>query len=125
MSKDDWTTPIGPAIQILDRTDADGPLVEAPNLTRTSDGTYVLFYSSHCYSSAQYDVKYATARDIKGPYVRGGTLIKSGDLGGLVSPGGASSVPGGSSLVFHANCGAGRCMYTTPVAFSGGKGAVG
>lgn len=122
MSKDNWIEPVGQPIQILDRIDADGPLVEAPNLIRTGDGTYVLFYSSHCYTSPNYDVKYATARDIKGPYTRAGDpLIKSGDLGGLASPGGATSTPRGDYLLFHANCDAGRCTYATPISFSGSQ----
>ncbi|CRK23815.1 hypothetical protein BN1708_018068, partial [Verticillium longisporum] len=42
----DGFTKIGNPVQILDRTEADGPLVEAPDIVRLEDGTYVLFFSS-------------------------------------------------------------------------------
>jgi beta-xylosidase len=41
----DGFTPVGDAVQILDRDDSDGPLVEAPNLILHGD-TYFLFYST-------------------------------------------------------------------------------
>ena len=119
MNKDDWITPVGDAVQILDRTADDGPLVEAPNLIRKSDGTYVLFFSSHCFSSTQYDVKFATASSMAGPYTRGAApLIQSGE-DGVTAPGGGTSTPGGHYIAFHANCPAGRCMYVTALNMDG------
>jgi len=61
----DSVTAVGDPIQLLDRDDADGPLVEAPNLTLVN-GVYFLFFSSNCYSTPQYDVSYATASSVKG-----------------------------------------------------------
>ncbi len=80
---DDGMTPIGAPVQILDRTQQeDGPLVEAPNIVRVSDGTYVLFYSSHCWDSPQYNVNYAIAKDVAGPYTRSARpLLGTGDFG--------------------------------------------
>jgi hypothetical protein len=49
----DGHTKIGDAFQVLDRGDADGPLIEAPDLVRIGD-TYVLFFSSNCWSTPQY-----------------------------------------------------------------------
>ncbi|KAK0708057.1 glycosyl hydrolase family 43 protein [Lasiosphaeris hirsuta] len=107
----DGYTKIGDPIEVLDRSDADGPLVEAPQLIKTADGTYVLFFSSNCYSTPQYDVSYATSRSLKGPYKKSSTpLLVTGDYN-LTSPGGAQSVNGGGQMVFHANCDEGRCMY--------------
>lgn len=107
----DGTTRVGAAVELLDRTDADGPLVEAPNLIRAADGSYVLFYSSHCFTSAAYDVKYAVSDTVAGPYARKpGPLFRSGFYS-LASPGGATSVEEGGVMVFHGNCPAGRCMY--------------
>jgi len=120
MNVNDWTTPVGSPVQILDRTDADGPLVEAPAIIRSSDGHYILFYSSHCFNDVNYDVKYAVATSITGPYTRKGSLLKTGQYG-LTSPGGASPTPGGDVLLFHANCDQGRCMYTIDMKFSGGS----
>lgn len=115
----DGVTKIGEPVRIIDRIpELDGPLVEAPNLIKVG-GLYVLFYSSHCYNQPEYDVKYATAVEITGPYIRqsqilGGSIATDGPGGKEhEAPGGASSIPGGGTMVFHANCDAGRCMYET------------
>ena len=115
----DGTTRVGAAVEILDRTDADGPLVEAPNLVRAGDGSYVLFFSSHCFTSPGYDVKYATADAITGPYVRTSNPLFRTGYYSLTSPGGATSVEAGGVMVFHGNCPQGRCMYTARFALTG------
>ena len=124
----DGITKLGDPITILDRLpEVDGPLIEAPNLIRAVDGTYVLFYSSHCYNTGDYDIKYATAKRIGGPYSRMGEVMGKGvGTFGFTSPGGATSVGDdlevrkneedqsavqGGTMVFHAECEAGRCMY--------------
>ncbi|KAJ4416583.1 hypothetical protein N0V85_002214 [Neurospora sp. IMI 360204] len=115
VNESDGITPIGDYTEILDRDpELDGPLIEAPNLIRTWNGTFVLFYSSHCYNTPDYDIKYATADQIEGPYHRRGELMGPNTTSfGFDGPGGASSVCGGGIMVFHANCDAGRCMYVT------------
>lgn len=127
VSASDGVTPVGAPQQILDRIDDDGPLVEAPNLVATSDGSsYVLFYSSHCYDDPAYDVKYAVATSVAGPYERRGQLLTTGDYG-LTSPGGATATPAGDVLLFHANCDGttdgSRCLHTVDISISAG-GAV-
>lgn len=119
MNVNDWITPVGNPVQILDRAAEDGPLVEAPNIIGTADGHYVLFYSSHCFTDTAYDVKYAVATSITGPYTRKGQLLATGAYG-LTSPGGAESTPGGDVLLFHANCDSGRCLHTIDMSISGG-----
>lgn len=118
----DGVTKIGAPTQILDRTDDDGPLVEAPNIIRSSAGKYILFFSSHCFTSSDYNVKYATATSVTGPYTRGGeALLETNDFN-LTSPGGGTSVNEGGLMVFHANCNAGgsnRCMYVSNFTESG------
>ncbi|KAK4223993.1 family 43 putative glycoside hydrolase [Podospora fimiseda] len=115
---DDGVTKIGEEVELLDRdSELDGPLIEAPNLVKI-EGKWVLFYSSHCYNSGDYDVKYAVSEEgVKGPYVRGGQLIgKLRGNFGFRSPGGASAVvleSGRGGMVFHADCGVGRCMWET------------
>lgn len=97
-------TKIGKPEIILDIIPSDGPLVEAPNIIRREDGTYFLFYSSHCYTSLWYDVKYAYASSIRGPYTRAAQpLFETGDFD-LQSPGGATVCLDGTKMVFHADC---------------------
>ncbi|EEY14086.1 glycosyl hydrolase family 43 protein [Verticillium alfalfae VaMs.102] len=78
----DGFTKIGNPVQILDRTEADGPLVEAPDIVRLEDGTYVLFFSSWCYASDKYNINYAVSRRVEGPYIRSlRPLLQTGDYG--------------------------------------------
>ncbi|KAI9149212.1 hypothetical protein HJFPF1_11261 [Paramyrothecium foliicola] len=129
----DGSTKIGPPVAILDRTVDDGPLVEAPNLVRSArDGRYLLFFSSHCFTNPAYDVKFAWADAIEGPYYRGqgvtngndtagedGSLIRTGDFG-LRGPGGMTSTVGRALhgedevMLLHGRCGWRRCMYALP-----------
>jgi len=114
----DGVTPIGKAVQILDRDDSDGPLVEAPDIIRTAKGVYILFHSSHCFTSLQYGVRYAVATNVMGPYTKNPTpLLATGDYG-LQAPGGATVTKDGTKMVFHANCPAGRCMYERSIRIS-------
>lgn len=128
----DGTTPVGSATELLDRGDADGPLVEAPSLIRAGGGggggddTYVLFFSSSCYSTTLYDVSYATSSSLAGPYAKSTSpLLVTGDYG-LQAPGGATCLAGGEDdgdaqvMVFHADCDQGRCMYETSYSVSDG-----
>ncbi|CAG7557742.1 unnamed protein product [Fusarium equiseti] len=114
VSTEDGSTPIGAAVDIMDRVPKeDGPLVEAPNLVHTPDGKYLLFFSSHMYTDDAYDVKYAVADQVQGPYHRGDAPFLKTPALGLKGPGGGTSAEDEGFLVFHAWCGKGkRCMYT-------------
>lgn len=124
----DAITPDGDAVQILDRStaDGDGPLVEAPNLI-LKDGTYFLFYSTHCFTDPLYDVRYATASSIAGPYYKGNDqLIKTGDFG-LTSPGGATVCGCGDRMLLHGFCDeskSSRCTYWANVSLSGSTASI-
>ncbi|KAI5461253.1 glycosyl hydrolase [Mariannaea sp. PMI_226] len=109
----DGSTLIGDPVTIMNRIpDEDGPLVEAPDLVKLSDGRYLLFFSSHFYTDDAYDVKYAVADTIDGPYVRGAEPLLSTPQLGLKGPGGATSSEDASVLVFHSYCREKvRCMY--------------
>jgi len=72
--------------QLLDRTDADGPLIEAPSLVKVA-GIYYLFYSSGCTRNNDYNVKYATATSLYGPYTRAAKPLLSTGNFGLTAPG--------------------------------------
>ncbi|EYE98363.1 glycoside hydrolase family 43 protein [Aspergillus ruber CBS 135680] len=110
------TTPIGDPVQIFEHDDdEDGELVESPNLIRTAKGIYYLFYSSHCFISPEYDVKYATSPFLRGPYTRAKReFLRTGDFD-LDGPGGATVSQDGTKMVFHANCDHERCMYVAGI----------
>ncbi|KAJ6479219.1 putative endo-arabinase [Mycena vitilis] len=121
----DGFTPVGSPVQILDRSDADGPLVEAPSLIAVN-GVFFLFFSSGCYADTSYDLSYATASSVTGPYTKAqapsAPLLVSGTYG-LRAPGSATFAKDGSKVVFHAYLGAdisgGRGMWTGVPTFSG------
>lgn len=118
----DGITKIGSPIQLLDRTDADGPLVEAPAILRNSAGKYILFFSSGCYTESTYNVNYAIADSVTGPYNRSSSaLVTTDDSFGLTAPGGATPLVDGSAMVFHANCDAGRCLFVNKIGVTGSK----
>lgn len=113
----DGFTKIGGPVKILDRGTEDGPLVEAPSLTRTADGKYVLFYSSNCYAGSKYDIAYAWADKVTGPYTKVARFAITG-MAGLYSPGGADISPDGKKMVFHASNGkGGRGIFTAQLTF--------
>lgn len=118
----DGVTKIGKPIQVLDRTETDGPLVEAPTILRNNKGLYVLFFSSGCFTESTYNVNYATAPNVTGPYTRSSTpLIRTDDSFGLTAPGGATPIADGSGIVFHADCDAGRCLFENKIGIQGGR----
>lgn len=110
----DGITKKGDEIQLLDRNMNDGPLIEAPSLVRTKDGKYVLFFSSGCYMG-QYDLTYAMADALTGPYTKYGPLARTG-TDGLYAPGGASIGVDAEHILFHANVSAGvRPLFAATV----------
>ena len=92
---------VGDAVQILDRDNLDGPLIEAPSLHRSDEGIYFLFFSSNCFTTPKYDVSYATATNIWGPYTKSGRPLLITSDAGLVGPGGLDIIKGGDLVVFH------------------------
>lgn len=122
----DGVTADGDPIQLIDRTDDDGPLVEAPQIVRSHEGIYFLFFSSGCTRMPTYDVKWATATSVTGPYTRARyPLLQTGDWG-LRAPGSVGihdDGNGGFNMAFHARVnttqGGIRAMFTTKLQFSG------
>lgn len=120
----DGLTRIGSPIQLLDRTAVDGPLIEAPSLILHA-GIYYLFYSSNCYLTPNYDVRYATATSVEGPYTRAGVdLLSTGMFGNLSTPGGPCATQDGERLFFHAGCASGRCLHELPLTLNGGVAGI-
>jgi len=119
----DAITPVGDPITILDRSTADGPLIEAPSLIKRN-GIYVVSFSSNCFNTPLYDISYATATSVTGPYTKAAVpLLLTGQFG-LTAPGGADLAPGGNSMVFHGNVPAGRGMYTAQLSWNGNVATV-
>lgn len=106
----DGTTPTGDPVQLLDRSDLDGPLIEAPSLL-LSNGIYYLSFSSNYYNTKYYDTSYAYATSITGPWTKqsypNAPLLVTGtgtsNDGDLSAPGGADFSVDGTKMVFHAN----------------------
>ncbi|KAK5007699.1 hypothetical protein LTR60_005645, partial [Cryomyces antarcticus] len=116
---EDGITKVGGPTQLLTNDASDGPVVEAPSMMRSADGTYYLFFSSNCYTTPDYDVAYATASSPTGPFTKHGPLFKTGTYG-LNGPGGADVDQDGKHMLFHANYGSGRAMYTAEITVGGG-----
>ncbi|KAI9672236.1 MAG: hypothetical protein M1831_002050 [Alyxoria varia] len=112
--ENDGYTKKGKPTTILHRGKKDGPLVEAPQVIQ-KDGKYILFFSSNCYATEWYDIAYAFADKITGPYTKYGPLAISGTQG-LRSPGGASVTEDGTKIAFHGYTGHGtRGLYTANI----------
>lgn len=67
--------------------------------------SYFLFYSTHCFTTTNYDIKYATSTSVKGPYTRANASFKETGDNGLTAPGGFTALPGGGLAVS-------TCQYT-------------
>ncbi|KAF2723867.1 glycoside hydrolase family 43 protein [Polychaeton citri CBS 116435] len=91
---------IGGPSQILTNIASDGPYVEAPVLNKMN-GKYVLFFSANCFATPKYDVQFATADNILGPYTRRGQIFKTGSKG-MTAPGGLDINTNGNKAVWHA-----------------------
>ena len=99
----DGVTPVNNPIALLDRGDADGPLIEAPNLLLYGE-TYFLFFSSNCFSTTLYDVSYATASSVKGPFSKSSApLMVTNNPFEITAPGGAMTTADGKNMVCHVN----------------------
>ena len=108
VSSTDGVTLVGNPSVLLQLSPADGPVIEAPSLAKATDGTYFLFFSSNCYNGPYYDISYATASAVRGPYTKvqapHAPLLVSGDENGkLNSPGGADVSPDGTKILFHSD----------------------
>jgi Glycosyl hydrolases family 43 len=119
----DGVSPIGNIVQILDRDASDGALVEAPsmaaitNKNATNGYSYVLFYSSHCFLTPNYNVRYAvstngiwngadncknTTNIEKADYKKHPAPLMDTNSTNLIGPGGLDVHPDGRHVVFHA-----------------------
>ncbi|KAF9884286.1 hypothetical protein FE257_001916 [Aspergillus nanangensis] len=120
-------------LQVNGQGFSDGNNMEAPYIFRRGD-TYFLTYSTHFTGDGSYDVQYATAKKVTGPYTRVKTpLLKTTDTFGctLTGPGGASfqrnaqGDEGVAKIIFHGLTDAmdinKRVVYTATVQVDGDK----
>ncbi|KAF9893343.1 hypothetical protein FE257_011775 [Aspergillus nanangensis] len=129
----DAVTPVGEPVQLIDRGEADGPLVEAPSITRGADGVYYMGFSSNMFDTLYYDMSWATAEAIAGPWTKsqdpGAPLLVTGDdsdAGPLGGPGGADFRDDGKAILFHAfnngqNTSEGRGTWAAEISLEGGR----
>ncbi|GAB1194234.1 hypothetical protein APSETT444_003477 [Aspergillus pseudonomiae] len=116
---------------------SDGNNMEAPYIFKRGD-TYFLTYSTHSTADATYDVQYATAKKVNGPYTRvKEPLLKTTNAFGcrLIGPGGASFRRGSNGnqevtkIIFHGLTDAmdinKRVVYTATVQVDGDRLSIG
>lgn len=116
----DGVTFDGPATTILDNAGAsDQGIVEAPALMKSVGSTYVLFFSSNCFSDGNYTLSYATSTTITGPYTRAEKPLLRDGMNGFTSPGGADVHVDGQHMVFHAAHNGERAMFQAIISVSG------
>jgi beta-xylosidase len=101
---DDGYTFVGQATTVLLNDAEDGPNIEAPSLTYdASSETYMLLYSSRCFVSTPYNIRYATSKSIYGPYTKQPDpfLSTGGTAASVYIPGGIDITKDGRLAVFH------------------------
>lgn len=133
VSPDDGYTLIGSPTTVLLNDPEDGPNIEAPALTYDeSSGTYMLLYSSRCFTSSSYNIRYATSKSIHGPYTKQPTsFLQTGSTAAkLYAPGGIDVTKDGRRAVFHGDVNMGwfqndgskrvRAMYAMDLSIKNG-----
>lgn len=108
----DGATKIGLPATLIVNDLADGPLVEAPSMIKVGS-TYILFFSSNCYSSPLYDVSYAYSQSPTDNFTKASApLLVTGDQG-LTGPGSADPTSDGTRMVLHSLQSDGRRFLQT------------
>lgn len=99
----DGYTVTGTPNRILNRDAADGPLIEAPALTRQDNGQYVLYFSSQCYTDENYDTSYAVSDRLTGGYRKAARpVLEYGVTENTIwGPGGADVDDNSTHMAFH------------------------
>jgi beta-xylosidase len=120
----DGYTVTGNPIRLINRDEADGPLIEAPALAKQDNGQYVLYFSSQCYTDKNYDTSYAVSDNLLGGYRKAArSLIDYGHTETTIwGPGGADVDDNSAHMAFHgyssaAAVGGRRSMYVARPTF--------
>ena len=93
---------IGDAKTLLELEKEDGAYIEGPAITQMEDGKWLMTFSTHCYQTLEYDVQYAFADSLAGPWTRQPNALLESGWYKLRSPGHAGIVDKGKRLIFHA-----------------------
>ncbi|KAI1370129.1 glycoside hydrolase family 43 protein [Hypoxylon crocopeplum] len=123
VSRDGMTLQGSPKTILNHNGDADDGLIEGPAMWKRKPGSYVLFFSTHCYNSDQYDIQYAwgTAPDATFGYRK--TLASSNPNQPIYGPGHMDIASDGTTIAFHGRDKPGnpsdtkRRMYTGKIKF--------
>ncbi|KAK3673596.1 hypothetical protein LTR78_006501 [Recurvomyces mirabilis] len=118
VAKDGYTLQGSPTTILNNNGAADQGIVEAPSLTKVGS-TYILFFSSGCFTTGSYTVSYATSTSITGPFTRASSPLFATGTDGLNTPGSADIFRDGKHMLFHANSASGRALYTAQITVNG------
>lgn len=125
VNTDDGFSLIGDPHFLLDRDSRDGPLVEAPAIVRQSNGNYVLFFSSQCFTSEYYSTSYAVSDNgLFGNYTKAQfPLLVIGTPANVWGPGGADVDWDTQHMAFHGYASKGavggrRSMYVATASYN-------
>ena len=137
VSATDGYTFIGDPVTILENDASDGPNIEAPTMTYDSSSKlYVLLYSSECFVTTAYNIRYATSTSITGPYKKAANsfLDTGATTADVYIPGGFDVTKDGKYAVFHGDVNMGwfkgdgskrvRAMYAIALGLNAGNPAV-
>lgn len=106
VSKADGIKKIGDPVQILDRSEADGPLVEAPSLFYNNESAlYFLTFSSNCYATELYDISFAYSTCLEDAFVKSKYPLMTTQSVGVSAPGGADMSDDGKYALYHGTVG--------------------
>jgi beta-xylosidase len=99
----DGYTVTGTPNRLINREYADGPLIEAPALAKQDNGQYVLYFSSQCFTDANYDTSYAVSDTLKTGYRKASLpLLEYGKTTTSIrGSGGADVTADGAYMAFH------------------------
>ncbi|KAK7751360.1 hypothetical protein SLS62_006616 [Diatrype stigma] len=97
----------------------DDGVVEGPSMYKVRPGSYVLFFSTHCYSSDSYDIQYAWADAPDAQFGSRGVLAQSNADEPIYGPGHMDIDTDGSHIVFHGRTSPGNPSGTKRYMFSG------
>ncbi|KAI0884137.1 glycoside hydrolase family 43 protein [Annulohypoxylon maeteangense] len=101
VSRDGLTLQGNPKTILNHNGDADDGLIEGPAMWKRRPGSYVLFFSTHCYNSDKYDIQYAWATSPDGDFAHRKTLAKSGPNQPIYGPGHMDIASDGTTIAFH------------------------
>ncbi|KAI2619514.1 glycosyl hydrolase [Hypomontagnella submonticulosa] len=101
VSRDGFTLQGNPKTILNHNGNADDGVVEGPAMWKRKPGSYVLFFSTHCYSSDRYDIQYAWGIAPDANFGHRKTLAASGPSQPIYGPGHMDIASDGTTISFH------------------------